>query len=84
MTDEEAFVIRQFFPVWVVVREVDLRGGENIGLSHQVLPHLTHTSSGVQNEARAFLYISQRSWYLMGKEQNRSGDGVKMGSDIFQ
>lgn len=38
------------------------------------------TSSAVQKEASAFLYICQMSWYLMGKMTNRWGFSLSNGS----
>lgn len=38
------------------------------------------TSSAVQNEASAFLYISQMDGYWIGNMQNRSGFGARSGS----
>lgn len=38
------------------------------------------TSSAVQNEASAFLYISQIFGYWIGNMQNRSGFGARRGS----
>ena len=37
-------------------------------------------SSAVQNEACAFLYISQMDWYLIGNKTNRLGLGINNGS----
>lgn len=41
------------------------------------------TSSAVQKEASAFLYICQISWYWMGKITNRRGLSSSNGSTFF-
>lgn len=42
--------------------------------------HKTHTSSAVQKEASAFLYICQMSWYWIGKMTKRRGFSFSRGS----
>lgn len=39
------------------------------------------TSSVIQNDARAFLYMSKMSWYWMGKITKRRGFSFSSGSD---
>eukprot|EP00951_Prasinocladus_malaysianus_P008905 scaffold64771_cov32-Prasinocladus_malaysianus.AAC.1 len=55
---------------------IDLKVGEAetsfIGLNEMNIP--------VQNDASAFLYISQMDWYLTGNMQKRSGFSASSGS----
>lgn len=92
MGDEVPLLILQRLPVLQVLGQVHLDVEHKIQ-THNVTMKKCHTglypvsgpptSSAVQKDASAFLYICQMSWYWIGKMTKRRGFSFSSGSTSF-
>lgn len=86
MRDEEPLFVLQRLPVLQVLGQIHLDEIQEVSITRHLEAPPTRilisvvTSSAVQKEASAFLYICQMSWYLMGKMTKRRGLSFSRGS----